>query len=333
MVRELRMAGVRHTLTLSPESTPVLIFESAPGLLTSKIGRRIDELTAGGRPGAGTRLFTRVRALMALGESAQAVEKNAIALEVGWNREGRRPQSDWRLRPEVPGFAELVREIETYANQFNEPDILPYAPDRAGTLPLSPEDLRPRGDRRVLLLGEADFSFAATLASLIGGGQGLVATELRSEEELHGEYPRTARRNIAAARSAHVNVMFEVNAESIPASLGQFQAITFIQPYRPDPNQRNADETNRQLIRAFFASAAPRLEPDGRIFLVLSNTNWVNRLDPEAQARGAGLRLESIRAFDRTQFPGYQHRQTGGDRSAPSTDVAYPTIVLIFVRS
>ena len=330
------MAGTTHTLTLTAETTPVLMFESDPGLLTGKIRRRVTELRASGPHARDSRIAAQIFALNNLGKLAEEVEREAIALETGWRQQGRRPPSDWRIPRSVPGFEGLVGNINSYATQFQEHDILPYAPDVAGSREITADDLRPRGDSRVLLLGEADFSFGVALLRQLGGsGAAVVATEVRSRSEVESTYGggsgrRSASANVGTLQAQHVDVQFGVDATSIPASLGRFQVIVFNFPRMPE-DSRGGATNNRAMLAGFFRSAAPRLAPDGRIFLSLSTTRYIGRWEPEELARPASLALESIRAaFHERNFPGYQHQMTHEEGSAGSRDSDYPGLGFVF---
>ncbi len=328
------MEGTTHTLTLTAETTPVLVFESDPGLLTAKIRRRIQELKQSGPPARGSRLAAQVVALQELGDQAEEVEREAIALETGWKQQGRRPPSDWRIPRSVPGFDSLVGSIGMYAAQFNETDILPYAPDVAGSREVTVDDLRPRGDGRVLLLGEADFSFGVALLRQLQGGGAIVATEVRSQAEVDTTYRGggrpSAAANVRTLQQAQVDVQFGVDATNIPASLGRFQVIVFNFPRMPE-DSRGGTANNTAMLDGFFRSAHDRLAPDGRVFLSLSTSRYVNLWQPQERARNAGLALESIRAaFHERNFPGYRHQMTHEEGPAGSRDSDYPGLTFVF---
>ena len=83
---------------------------------------------------------------------------------------------------------------------------------------------------RVLLVGEGDFSFALSFASMHAFAD-IVATEFRNEIEVNATYPH-AKDNIAALRAYGVSCFFEVDASSLARSLplsrsGLFDEIHF----------------------------------------------------------------------------------------------------------
>lgn len=132
------MSGTTHILTLTVATPPVLMFESDPGFLTAKIRLRIRQLTSTGSPAQGSRLAAQISALNVLLAAASHVEREAAALEAAWRRQGSRPPASWQGTRSVPGFTELATQINDYAAQFNENDILPYIQPTAPPAPAGP---------------------------------------------------------------------------------------------------------------------------------------------------------------------------------------------------
>ncbi len=93
----------------------------------------------------------------------------------------------------------------------------------------------------------------------------------------------------------------------------------FHHPFTPE-DHRGETAKNNALIADFFTSAAKALTQDGRVILTLASTTYVALWRPEDAAKAAGFKQETVKAFDRRQFPGYRHVMTQANKSAGSTE-------------
>jgi hypothetical protein len=216
-----------------------------------------------------------------------------------------------------------------------------------GTLTL--DDLQPGAGKKILLLGEANFSFARSLASQIRGEGNMVATSNESGAEITKKYA-SAESNIQGATENGAQIVHDVDAQNIDPNLGgpppEFEYIVFNFPFVAG-DRAGAPERNRDMLAAFLRSAARALASGGRIF-VTSKEYWLNRFHLTESAQSAGLRWVNPTSlpgheddqghvtsgttglgFDASEFPGYEHRETHADESAEGTARG---ITLIFTK-
>ncbi|KAJ1568772.1 hypothetical protein HK405_013962, partial [Cladochytrium tenue] len=159
-----------------------------------------------------------------------------------------------------------------------EADFKPATPLRA--LIVQPTDT-------VLLVGEGNFSFAASLCLLFGGGDAtnLWATSFDTAVQLDEKYPDAAD-NVALLRDHGAHVLHAVDATALQdcralsaakaatagggggrGGLMAFDRVVFNFPHAGaglKDQARNA-EANRKLLLGFFASAQRFLAPKGKI--------------------------------------------------------------------
>lgn len=186
-------------------------------------------------------------------------------------------------------------------------------------------------NQKVLLLGEGDFGFAASLAKILPeGGKGIVATSFDSAKEVKKKYKK-ASENILEAQRAGVKIVHGVDAQGIDPKLGgppdQFQYIIFNFPFVPG-DRSGAKTRNMDMLAAFMRSASRALAPGGKIY-VTSKEYWLKRFDLGSSAAEVGLKWENPMTFDAERFPGYEHRMTDVDASASGTKAA---ITLVFSK-
>ncbi|CAK0857999.1 unnamed protein product, partial [Prorocentrum cordatum] len=185
---------------------------------------------------------------------------------------------------------------------------------------------------RVLLLGEANFSFALALASQLAGGgpcpaeaylgllpaaarrAHVVASCYESAEEVVQKYPEAA--GILARLSAHrgsprAEARFGVNAWDLAGTLGEeacWDVIAWNHPHLGTENCR----LHGRLLAHFFACALRHLRPGGRIVLSLLEGQEA-RWELSVQAERLGLALSTPVQFRAGDFPGYEcKRNTTG---------------------
>jgi hypothetical protein len=193
---------------------------------------------------------------------------------------------------------------------------------RTPTTAMTPEEFAPGAGQTTLLLGEGDFSFALSLARLVGPVQraGIVATEIRGEPAVAAAYPAVAGRtpggvaNLASLRALGVRIQTGVDATNIVTTFGRAHTIALTFPFIEGPRDNTYIQRNVGLITGFLESAADAIEPGGRILLTTS-AHWHRQWRSDQRAP-ASLYVAERRQFDRRLFPGYEHRQTGQNRSA-----------------
>ena len=203
------------------------------------------------------------------------------------------------------------------------------------------------GAATMLLIGEGDFSFAASLARLRGGAVGMLATGLDTRGACEAKYGAAAvAGNIEAVESLGGLVAHGVDCRHLRGSLARqrehvgadaasegFDAIVFQFPHNGEGEKDEARsvDAHRKLMAAFFAEcvveppaagAHPRgggrplmgsLESELHVTLKRGKPYDLWRL-PElaASATGGRLRLAKAMQFHAGDFEGYAHRRTIG---------------------
>ncbi|NWX35326.1 FDXA1 protein, partial [Notiomystis cincta] len=192
--------------------------------------------------------------------------------------------------------------------------------------------------RRVLLLGEGNFSFAAALC----GAQGthVVATCYESEEEAAGR--GAAERSIRRLRDSGAEVLFSVDCtkleEYFSPAKREFDRIYFNFPHC---GRKAGVVKNRELLARFFRSCAEVLAEEGEVHVALCNgqggtpadqprREWHNSWQIVAVAAGAGFVLSHVQPFKADTIQGYK---STGYRSQDKSFCVEGALNHIFTRS
>jgi len=185
------------------------------------------------------------------------------------------------------------------------------------------------GDK-VLVVGDADFSWSLALANLWGrsGAEGLMATSYESRKQLEGKYPE-AKANIKVLARSGAEVLHTVDATKL-GQVGErsgkvgsgFNAVVFNFPHTgTDQGLEASIEANKALLQGFF-EAAPALlakgkktKAAGELHVTLVNrfpyTAWKAAWVQEGPSlEQTGLEYLGCREFDASDYPGYQHQAT-----------------------
>ncbi|KAM6044864.1 ferredoxin-fold anticodon-binding domain-containing protein 1 isoform 2-T2 [Theristicus caerulescens] len=168
--------------------------------------------------------------------------------------------------------------------------------------------------RRVLLLGEGNFSFAASLCG--AAGTHVVATCYESEEEASGR--GRAAESIRRLREGGAEVVFSVDCTKLKdyflPEKRQFDCIYFNFPHC---GRKAGVVKNRELLARFFHSSAEVLTEEGEVHVALCNgqggtpadqprREWHNSWQIVAVAAGAGFILSNVHPFKAETIHGYQ---------------------------
>ncbi|XP_054032152.1 ferredoxin-fold anticodon-binding domain-containing protein 1 [Dryobates pubescens] len=192
--------------------------------------------------------------------------------------------------------------------------------------------------RRVLLLGEGNFSFAASLCG--AAGTCVLATCYESEEEVSGR--GGAAENIRRLREGGAEVWFSVDCtklkEYFSAEKREFDCIYFNFPHC---GRKAGVVKNRELLAGFFRSSAEVLTEEGEVHVALCNgqggtpadqprREWHNSWQVVAVAAGAGFILSNVHPFEAETIHGYQ---CTGYRSQDKSFCVKGALNHIFTRS
>ncbi|NXM31853.1 FDXA1 protein, partial [Oxyruncus cristatus] len=194
------------------------------------------------------------------------------------------------------------------------------------------------GLRRVLLLGEGNFSFAASLCG--AEGTHVVATCYESEEDASRR--GGAARSIRRLRESGAEVVFSVDCTKLKDYFSpekrEFNCIYFNFPHC---GRKAGVVKNRELLAHFFRSSAGVLAEEGEVHVALCNgqggtpadqprREWHNSWQIVAVAAGAGFILSSVHPFNAETIHGYK---CTGYRSQDKSFCVDGALNHIFTRS
>ncbi|KAL3657901.1 hypothetical protein V7S43_017100 [Phytophthora oleae] len=178
----------------------------------------------------------------------------------------------------------------------------------------NPKNLGPFSDRRrILVVGDGDFSFSLALAVFLGG-RNLVATCYDSKLDLKEKYTN-ALLNCDALETAGAEVHFDVDATHLEKQnwlnkAQPFQSIVFNFPHLGGATEEDV-ANNQKLLRDFFYSTRQFLHPSrGQVLVSLRNTLFYNRWKIQAQAAASGFKLKGTEVFDASIYSGYEPQRT-----------------------
>ncbi|XP_009954423.1 PREDICTED: ferredoxin-fold anticodon-binding domain-containing protein 1, partial [Leptosomus discolor] len=192
--------------------------------------------------------------------------------------------------------------------------------------------------RRVLLLGEGNFSFAASLCG--EAGTHVVATCYESEEEVSGR--GRAAESIRRLRERGAEVVFSVDCTKLKdyflPEKREFDCIYFNFPHC---GRKAGVVKNRELLAHFFRSSAEVLTQEGEVHVALCNgqggtpadqprREWHNSWQIVAVAAGAGFILSDVHPFKAETIHGYK---CTGYRSQDKSFCVEGALNHIFTRS
>ncbi|MFJ4654800.1 Rossmann-like fold-containing protein [Nocardia sp. NPDC088792] len=169
---------------------------------------------------------------------------------------------------------------------------------------------------RILLYGCGDFSNVIESLSFIKQQLGyaafqpvdaahadpsddVLATELRSENELRKVYGDVVATNVQALGSAGVAVGFEMDATG-HYSVGQFDLIVFRNPHTgtygngQDPGMSSylvSSTDNQRLLMAALANSRKILNPNGQVLITAVGWPYIGK-NPKGDLRLTGMQLE-----------------------------------------
>ncbi|KAG7128866.1 hypothetical protein HYQ45_011807 [Verticillium longisporum] len=177
-------------------------------------------------------------------------------------------------------------------------------------LPFRPHDA-------ILLVGEGDLGFAASLAAH-HGCTNLTATRRQPPLPAAPQPPPTTNR-ILYNTDATALRPFTAKVDHGPRTLlaGKVGAFAHIVFNFPHVGGRSTDQNrqvrhNQALLVAFFARALPSLAPGGRVTVTLFEGEPYTLWNVRDLARHAGLDVDTSFRFPWAAYPGYRHARTLG---------------------
>uniref|UniRef100_A0A8C6WEF4 Ferredoxin-fold anticodon binding domain containing 1 n=1 Tax=Neogobius melanostomus TaxID=47308 RepID=A0A8C6WEF4_9GOBI len=171
--------------------------------------------------------------------------------------------------------------------------------------------------RSILLIGEGNFSFSASISqSMSGSDTSVIATCLQREDEaLRHEGAAT---NIQTIRDTGGTVLFNMDCTkldectSLKGNLFDLVIFNF-----PHCGRKSGVKKNRELLKNFFLSCVQVLSEDGEIHVSLCNgqggtpadqpkREWHNSWQVAAMAAEAHLILSDVQPFESEKYQSYK---------------------------
>ncbi|OBT99016.1 hypothetical protein VE01_02492 [Pseudogymnoascus verrucosus] len=177
---------------------------------------------------------------------------------------------------------------------------------------------------RILLIGDGDLSFAASLVSAHGCGHVVATVQERNRKELEEKYPHVGA-NVEVLEGREQKVVFNVDAGRMGVwdregrcgggrKRGGMDRVIFNFPHvggkSTDVNRQV--RYNQELLVNFFKRAIPSLTPGGSIIVTLFEGMPYTLWNIRDLARHSGLAVERSFKFQASAYPGYHHARTIG---------------------
>ncbi|KAJ8267071.1 hypothetical protein GJAV_G00138010 [Gymnothorax javanicus] len=170
--------------------------------------------------------------------------------------------------------------------------------------------------RKVLLVGEGNFSFSAALCQAAEDSMSVTATSLQSEEIARRQ--DCTEENLRRLRDCGAEVLFQVDCTRLTdcemLSQQLFDCIIFNFPHC---GRKSGVKKNRNLLAKFFHSCLQVLTQSGEVHVSLCNgqggtpadkpiREWHNSWQVVAMAADAGLILSDVCPFDQNKYQSYK---------------------------
>ncbi|XP_057551187.1 ferredoxin-fold anticodon-binding domain-containing protein 1 [Hippopotamus amphibius kiboko] len=170
--------------------------------------------------------------------------------------------------------------------------------------------------RRLLLVGEGNFSFAAALSETLDPNTSLTATCLQRPADLARD--PAAQENLQRLRERDIEVRFGVDCTQL-ADAFELQDREFDRIYFNFPHcgRKAGVAKNRELLAKFFQSCADVLAEEGEVHVALCRgqggtpadkpmREWHNSWQVVAMAALGGFILSDVHPFSCEEVPGYK---------------------------
>ncbi|XP_023389524.1 ferredoxin-fold anticodon-binding domain-containing protein 1 [Pteropus vampyrus] len=180
----------------------------------------------------------------------------------------------------------------------------------------SGEQVETMASRRLLLVGEGNFSFAAALSETLDASTSLTATCLQRRADLAQD--PVAQKNLQRLRERGTRIHFGVDCTQLADAFDlhdrEFDRICFNFPHC---GRKTGVARNRELLAKFFQSCADVLTDEGEVHVALCRgqggtpadnptREWHNSWQVVAMAAQGGFILSDVHPFSCEAMPGYK---------------------------
>ncbi|KAG8385979.1 hypothetical protein BUALT_Bualt03G0101400 [Buddleja alternifolia] len=172
--------------------------------------------------------------------------------------------------------------------------------------------------QRILLVGEGDFSFSASLAVAFGCASNMIATSLDPEAFLKKNYQKFLS-NIKKLRSRGCKVMHEIDATKMASHqlLGHltFDRIIYNFPYAGF-FKMSREDLLWSLVSQFLENAKEMISENGEIHITHMTNAFHREWNLEDVASSHGIKLIDAVKFNHRDYPGYNTKYGFGAAQA-----------------
>ncbi|KAL8469601.1 hypothetical protein ACS0TY_032448 [Phlomoides rotata] len=178
---------------------------------------------------------------------------------------------------------------------------------------------------KILLVGEGDFSFSASLARAFGNASNMVATSLDTEEpnavDLAIKHPSAAA-NVVLLKEKGCSVIHGVGASTMRyhhlLSYKKFDRIVFNFPHAGFlTSEHNSTQIrcHQHLVRDFLKNAYEMVSDTGEVHITHKTAYPFSAWRIEELGEEAGFLLVEKAYFCIWDYPGYENKRGAGSRS------------------
>ena len=174
---------------------------------------------------------------------------------------------------------------------------------------------------KILLLGEADFSFTVCLVEYLTDGSLITATSFDDAAIGQVKYP-SLKENLEILQDYEVNLQFKIDATNLSRKLKGFDKIIFNFPHIGSgiKDQDRNILVHQEMLIKFLARAGSALSSVGRIYITLKGGMPYDLWNLKGLAKKCGYATLKSFKFEPKDYPGYAHRRTIGYKEGFSKD-------------
>ncbi|CAH9052799.1 unnamed protein product [Cuscuta epithymum] len=166
---------------------------------------------------------------------------------------------------------------------------------------------------KILLVGEGDFSFSASLAASFGSAVNIIATSLDSKKTVKREYDKAVH-NISMLKAKGCKVLHSVDATAMashPSLKGlAFDRIVFNFPFAIVPKDWSHRQIceHQSLVEKFLENSKQMIAESGEVHITHRTDGCFGAWRIKYLGTNQGLELVEAKKFNISDYPGYNPR-------------------------